>query len=185
MKNKNTFMAAVLVCGMIGIGSWLMAATPTTQSSEPVDLSAAQENLQRMLEQAPPITSPTLPMGEKPAALKKGSSKIVSPLLGGQVKSSTNHKLWPEGHYIADRRGRLVKSGDGWTFVFEADGKSMGDPPIKVLPNRWLEKMESDVAASHEALVFQVSGEVTVYHNENYLLLRKVLIERESSSNFR
>ena len=84
-----------------------------------------------------------------------------------------------------DRRGRLVKSGDAWTFVFEADGKSMADPPINVLPNRWLEKMESDVAASHEALIFQVSGEVTVYHNKNYLLLRKVLIERESSSNFR
>jgi hypothetical protein len=183
MKDKNIFMAAMLVCGMIGIGSWLMAATTTTQSSEPVDLSAAQENLQRMLEQSPPVTSPTLPAGEKPIASKKGS-RVVSPLLS-QVKSPTNHKLWPEGHYIADRRGRLVKSGDWWTFVFESDGKSLADPPIKVLPNRWLEKMESDVAASHEALVFQVSGEATVYHNENYLLLRKVLIERESTSNFR
>lgn len=184
MRDKNIMVAVLVVCGMIGVGSWLMAAPTTTQSSEPVDLSAAQENLQRMMEQSPPITSPTLPAGEKPASLKKGSTKIGTPLLG-QVKSSTNHKLWPEGHYIADRRGRLVKSGEGWRFVFEADGKSMGDPPIKVLPNRWLEKMESDVAASHEALVFQVSGEVTVYHNENYLLLRKVLIERESSSNFR
>jgi hypothetical protein len=185
MRNKNNVLALAAVCGMIGIGSWLMAATTTTQSSNTSDLSAAQENLQKMLEQTPPITAPTLPMGEKNIASPKGA-KMITPVVPGQAaQGATNHKLWPEGHYIADRRGRLVKSGDSWMFVFESDGKSLADPPINVLPNRWLEKMESDVAASHEALIFQVSGEVTVFHNANYLLLRKVLIERESTSNFR
>lgn len=182
MKDKKTILTTAMICGMIGVGSWLMAAT-TTQPGASDDLSAAQENLQKMLEQTPPITSPTLPRGSKPDKTMKTTGE--TPSLLQPSPSSTNRKLWPEGHYVVDRRGRLVKSGDAWTFVFEADGKSMADPPINVLPNRWLEKMESDVAASHEALIFQVSGEVTVYHNKNYLLLRKVLIERESSSNFR
>ena len=89
------------------------------------------------------------------------------------------HKLLPEGYYIADRRGRLIRGNVFWVFVFESDGKALADPPVKVLPNRWLEKMESDVVASSDPIIFRISGEITCYHGENFLLPRKVLVERE------
>ena len=53
------------------------------------------------------------------------------------------------------------------------------DPPIQPLQNRWLEKMEADSGAGTESMVFRVSGEVTEYRGKNYLLIRKVLIEKK------
>jgi hypothetical protein len=151
------------------------------------------EAMQRLIEQGPPITSPTVPGASARKADQPlpppsaGEAKFLAPppSLQSQSKSQIKHKLLPEGHYIADRRGRLICSSDYWLFVFESDGKVLADPPIKVLPNRWLEKMESDVAASHDPILFRISGEITTYRGQNFLLLRKVLIEREPMDNVR
>ncbi len=176
----------VLIGLIVGVGTWLMAQTASTTRPASEDLSAAQNTLQDMLEQGPPVTQQSLPAGEKTPKYLKTSKKYKSkfPAALTESKTSGRQKLLPEGHYIADRRGRLVStSGDCWLFVFESDGKAMADPPIKLLPNRWLEKMESDLSASHDDVIFLVSGEITCYHGQNYLLLRKVLIERDSTFN--
>jgi hypothetical protein len=178
----------VLAFVTAGIFTGLDAETTTKQSAKSSDdLAEAQQALQKILEQGPPVTAPTLPRGTTNQSTSKIQSppQVLSPAGGTPAKTISGQKLLPEGHYIADRRGRLVKGEAYWTFVFESDGKAMADPPVKILPNRWLEKMESDVTASHQAIVFQISGEVTTYHGENYLLLRKVLIERETSKNFK
>jgi hypothetical protein len=116
---------------------------------------------------------------------KTGKAKTVQPLTSmfKSAKTPSKQKLLPEGYYLANRRGRAVKTGGEWTFVFESDGKNLSDPPVRILPNRWLEKMESDMtSAGSGEMIFLVSGEVTVYHAQNYILLRKVLIERDVPS---
>ena len=192
MKNIAIIIAVVGACVLFT--GWLSAQNvgPTTQPANQ-DLAGAQQAMQRLMEQGPPITSPTVP-GAKTGtgvgdtkSLPAGQSRLLvpPPSIVPTARTAVRQKLLPEGHYLADRRGRLVSIGDNWMFVFEADGKALADPPIKLMPNRWLEKMESDVAASHETVVFRVSGEVTAYRGQNFLLLRKVLIEREPSDNLK
>jgi hypothetical protein len=167
-----------------------IANTATTTQPAKNDLDQAQSALQKLMEQSPPITAPSVPTGSgRPDRSGKiqPPPQVFSPATGSapQTRSGSGQKIYPEGFYIADRRGRLIKGKNYWTFVFESDGKALADPPIHILPNRWLEKMESDVTSDRNSIIFQVSGEVTIYHGENYLLLRKVLIERDSANNFK
>ncbi len=193
MKRYHLFCVMMFLAASTCLTGWLMAGpNPTTRPAPAEDIAGAQQAMQKLLEQGPPITSPTVPgtqTGDKkglPAPSKGEERFLASPAsIVPLSKSRIKHKLFPEGHYIADRRGRLICANDYWLFVFESDGKALADPPIKILPNRWLEKMESDVAASREALIFRVSGEVTTYRGQNFILLRKVLIEREPGDNLR
>jgi hypothetical protein len=180
----------ILVVVLVCVSSRLPAVGTTTQPAGQNDLDQAQQALQRLMEQSPPVTTPTVPTGtNKPDTNSRVQPppQVFSPLNKKvpQTKWFIGRKIYPEGYYIADRRGRLVKGKEYWTFVFESDGKALSDPPIRILPNRWLEKMESDLASEQNSLVFQVSGEITVYNGENYVLLRKVLIERDLSNNFK
>jgi hypothetical protein len=193
--NKEMNLCKLTGTAMLAMGlfiGWYQLPTAQTATTQPTknDLDQAQSALQKLMEQAPPITSPSLPTGDsKPENHSKVQPppQVFSPLKGNapQSRSANGQKIYPEGFYIADRRGRLIKGKTYWTFVFESDGIAMADPPIRILPNRWLEKMESDVTSDKNSIIFQVSGEVTIYHGENYLLLRKVLIERDSASNFK
>ncbi|MFA5864632.1 MAG: hypothetical protein WC975_08075 [Phycisphaerae bacterium] len=183
MKIYKTHITIMAVCIFVGLTTWLLAAGPTTKSTE--DISNAQQAMQKLLEQGPPITSPSVPAGssekEELSARPKGKTKHSRSAnsFGSPAKSQIKHKLLPEGHYVADRRGRLNSTNDYSVFIFESDGKILADPPVKVLPNRWLEKMETDVAAGHESIIFRISGEITTYRGQNFILLRKVLMERE------
>lgn len=190
MKKYRIFTLALIAATVVGLTGWLMAQpNPTTRPAPAQDIAGAQQAMQRLLEQGPPITLPSVPgaKGNKNSVPSKGAEKLLAapPSIVNQSKSQIKQKLLPEGHYVADRRGRLISSNDYWLFVFESDGKALADPPIKVLPNRWLEKMESDIAASREALIFRISGEITTYRGQNFILLRKVLIERDSGDNLR
>ncbi len=193
MKLYNLLYAAGFLAALTGLTGWLFASpNPTTRPAPAEDIAGAQKAMQKLLEQGPPITTPTVPGSgsgnkNKLPPPSRGEEKLlaVPPSIVSSSKSQIKHKLFPEGHYIADRRGRLISSNDFWLFVFESDGKALADPPIKILPNRWLEKMEADVAASRESLIFRISGEVTTYRGQNFILLRKVLIEREPGDNLR
>jgi hypothetical protein len=193
MREYKTFCLVMFLAAFVGFAGWLVASpSPTTRPAPADDVAGAQQAMQKLLEQGPPITSPSVPgarTGDKKglSSPSKGEEKFLAApaSIVPPSKSQIKHKLFPEGHYIADRRGRLICSNDYWLFVFESDGKALADPPIKVLPNRWLEKMESDIAASREAMIFRISGEVTTYRGQNFILLRKVLIEREPGDNLR
>ena len=88
-----------------------------------------------------------------------------------------------EGEYISDLSGRLVREGHWWTFEFESDAPQAPRPPMRLLPNQMLERIVRESEASPGAR-YIVSGEVTLYDFENYLLLRKVL-RRSSMGNLR
>ena len=87
-----------------------------------------------------------------------------------------------QGSFVVDRTGRLTRSGDGqqYEFTFDADGKSMKDPPVVILPNLKLMAMENAVSGSNRDLRFRITGMVTEYRGRNYVLLEKVVVVPES-----
>jgi hypothetical protein len=91
-----------------------------------------------------------------------------------------------EGTFIVNRVGRLTRSADGQQeeFAFDADNKTMRDPPVVILPNLKLMQMENAVAGSSRDLRFRVSGMVTEYKGRNYVLLDKVVVVPDLDQQF-
>lgn len=66
-----------------------------------------------------------------------------------------------------------------WVVRFEADN-TLIEGPIRILPCKLLEKVESIVGSNPKNyLRFRVSGDVYSYKGKYYLMLRKLLVERE------
>jgi len=171
--NRFLMLPIVLIASALVLtGTRQLTGVANAQATQPAQ--QPDQILHRLLQHAPPVTPPTVPgTRSEPAS--------VSPTLVRPAPTGPAAKLLPEGYYISDRRGRLVKQAGHWEFAFEADVSGRIDPPIRLLPNRWLEKMEADSAAATRSMAFRVSGEVTEYHGKNYLLVRKVLIEQDFS----
>ena len=91
-----------------------------------------------------------------------------------------------EGTDIVNRVGRLTRGADGqhWEFTFESDGRTMLDPPVIILPNLNLMKMESTVSGMSRDMRFRVTGEVTEYRGRNYILLRKFVVVSQAEKQF-
>jgi hypothetical protein len=69
-------------------------------------------------------------------------------------------------------------------FSFEADGETLRDPPLIVLPNLKLMAMENAVQASRRDLRFRITGMVTEYRGRNYILLEKVVVVPDTVQQF-
>lgn len=90
--------------------------------------------------------------------------------------------LLPERGLIVDRLGRIVPGEKWWTLVFENRGQQAAEKPIRLLPSRLLESAISLSRGGAQTAVFIVSGEVTTYEGNNYLLLRKVVLRRQAGN---
>jgi len=88
-------------------------------------------------------------------------------------------RLLPDGYRIVDRPGRLTRDGDIWLFSFESRSEGPPELPLRLLPNRLLEDMETVSAGGTNSTVFVVSGEVTEYRGRNYLLMQKMLVRTD------
>ncbi|MCO6439226.1 MAG: hypothetical protein J5J06_19210 [Phycisphaerae bacterium] len=84
--------------------------------------------------------------------------------------------LLPEGTRVVDRTGSLRQAGDWWAFVPASDDPPL--PPLRLLPNAMLEAAVRTLLYSNQDLVFALSGEITLFKNENYLLLRLAVRHR-------
>jgi len=85
------------------------------------------------------------------------------------------------GNFVTDRLVRVLPVGVGkWMKVsFESDN-TLQEPPIRLLPCRLLHEAEQLAKEKRfEKLRFRVSGEITQYKGRRYLLLRKLMPERE------
>lgn len=91
-------------------------------------------------------------------------------------------RLWPEDTRLANRVGRLVREPDSWTFAFESDSDEPADPPIRLLPNLALQRLEELSAEGTRSVVFTVSGDVTEYGPHNYLLVRRFSVRRDDGN---
>ena len=88
----------------------------------------------------------------------------------------------PPGSMIVDRVGRLVRddAAGWWTFRFESENSRLYEAPLRILPNRHLEAMETILEkTAAPGLRFLVTGEVTHYRQKRYLLIRKKLVKRQ------
>ncbi len=144
---------------------------PTTEpTTRPVAVDA-EKMLAQLLRAKPGTAKPLQPLPDEDQQVKPRRQKDVAP-------DAADLPLKREGDVISSRVGRLQKAereGD-WEFAFESDGKTLRDPPMTLVPNRNLARMETAVKKSGMDLRFRLTGVVTQYHGQNYLLVEKAEI---------
>jgi hypothetical protein len=86
-----------------------------------------------------------------------------------------------KGSMIVDRVVRIQpESKDGWWDVLFQGDNTLREPPIRLLPSALLEEAEKEVSAAPGGRIkFRVSGELAEYKGRRYLLLRKLLVEKD------
>jgi len=149
--------------------------TPTT---EPTDAATAQpaaaplpeDVIEQLLNQRP--TSPAIEPTQVLADDDLSASDVQpDPRVIGTAPGLAPSQLRREGEFIIGRRGRLTpQSGGRVQFRFEADDQQSPEAPMLMLPCRLLETMEKLAEQRGEGLVFILSGQVFVYHGENWVL---------------
>lgn len=146
------------------------SASSTAPARGPTRVLSAEEMLARMLK----LTdngSRSLPGVSDTHAIDKTSGS------GAVAPAAPAVNVLREGTFLVDRVGRLTKSPDGSRseFTFEADGRTMLDPPVIVLPSVKLVTMEESVKGSNRDLKFRMTGVVTEYKGRNYVLPERVV----------
>ncbi len=127
-----------------------------------------QEEVLRAFEQDRPKNEPLTPV----------DVSLATP--GGKEDPAAKRPRarYPDGYMLTDRAGRISRDGQWYTFSFESTSAAFEEPPVKLLPNLMLERAAFEIQGSPN-LVFVVSGEITDFNGENYLLLRKLLRRRD------
>mgnify|MGYP007109721700 CR=1 FL=1 len=112
-----------------------------------------------------------------PAALKKKIKPAIA-ASGVRVRKPIKAKA---GRVIADRLIRLLppsKQCRWYKVAFKGDN-TLREPPMRVLPNRQLERMRAlSKDGEKPGVLFYISGEVHQYHGENYILIRSAVKKR-------
>lgn len=146
---------------------------PSSDSPPPPPAEPRPEDIIKQLLESRPRRAIALP--DQPAAPQVEHK----PLIPGAQADTGAELLWPEETIISDRPGRVVPTDQWWTFAFEDRGQQPTRKPIRLLPNRMLENAIALTGDTSRGVVLIVSGEVTEYRGNNYLLLRKVLVRRD------
>lgn len=110
----------------------------------------------------------------------KTAQKVQLP--AGNAIAPPSERLLPDGSRLVDRPGRLTRDGDHFVYSFESRSEGATERPIRLLPNRLLEDMEMYSENGLKPIVFIVSGEVTEYHGQNYLLIQKLLVRPDTGN---
>jgi hypothetical protein len=173
---------SALLAAIAGASSALAAPAtmPATQPSTNPRGQSSDQMLNNLLRPPPGGQArPLQPMPEPAQADRTSGPGAVRP-------AAPAVPTLREGTLILDRPGRMTRTPDGSQaeFIFEADGKTMRDPPMIILPNIQLMAMENAVTGANRDLRFRVSGTVTEYKGRNYLLLMKVLVVPDITQQF-
>ena len=100
------------------------------------------------------------------------------------VVKPRNHKpappkkipLPPEGSKLVDRLCRITVDPSGWVLArFPYEKTRKPERPRWTLPNDTLEAMEA-LVAKNPKVMFRISGEMTIYENNSFILIRRVAI---------
>jgi hypothetical protein len=157
-----------------------VANPPATQPATDATATApsAEQLMNQMLKPPPTTAKPLQPKVDAPTFNKSTGA-------GGVIKTPPT-ALLREGTFIFDRVGRLTHNADGTQaeFTFQADSKTLADPPVIILPNLKLMTMEDLVKAQNRDMLFRVTGMVTEYRGRNYLLLEKISVPNEAFTQF-
>lgn len=100
------------------------------------------------------------------------SSTTVVRRDAGASDANAQGSLAAEGTMLTSRRGRLSRVGlmNELAFTFDNDPNSPALMPMRLLPCRLLQSLESLAGSRGDSLVLRVSGRVTVFEGNNYLL---------------
>ncbi|NQU74795.1 MAG: hypothetical protein HQ546_00605 [Planctomycetes bacterium] len=189
MKTKKVLTVAIGLASILVSLSLLAADAPasapdgpasmpaSTGNEAPAGSEAAADAVIQALLRSRVVKEPVLPTSAT-APAGEGDSEAPKALFQPLPK--------PPGSMIFNRLGRLVKdeASGWWTFRFESEKNLLYEPPMRVLPNRLLEEMETILEKNSIAptVRFLVSGEVTHYRGNQYLLIRRKLVKREMGS---
>ena len=102
----------------------------------------------------------------------------------GRIADFSSPSVRPDGSAFAQRPGRLMRDDKWWRFSFETEHSGAEEPTIKLLPGRGLELMIQSAEETRDGLVLLVSGELTQFRGQNYLLPRGV-VRRTGMDNLR
>jgi hypothetical protein len=140
---------------------------PAPPTDQPPGQPTAEEVL-RAFEQDRPKNEPLTPV----------DVSLATP--GGKEDPAAKRPRarYPDGYMLTERAGRITRDGQWYIFSFESSSTAFEEPPVKLLPNLMLERAAFEIQGSPN-LVFVVSGEITDFNGENYLLLRKLLRRRD------
>jgi hypothetical protein len=107
-------------------------------------------------------------------------STVQRPLTPGPGGEPSAEQVQAEETMVIEQPGRVVPSDEKWwTFSYEDKGHQATRRPVRLLPNRMLENAIALTGDESMGVVLIVSGELTEYRGTNYLLLRKVLAQRD------
>src|SRR5881394_3512287 len=161
-----------IIALVLMIGGTALAQT-TRPTTRPMEAPSPDMMLRQLLSPARPSAKPLEPV-QYPQE-DTTSKNAVAPKV-------ENQNLVREGSYIIRRVGRLTRTAEGqFEFTYEADGYSLKDPPMIILPNLKLTQMETAVKTNSRDLKFLVSGMVTEYNGRNYILLEEVLVQQDDT----
>lgn len=100
------------------------------------------------------------------------------------AESATGRVLIPDGTPLTRRPGRIVPDHTGWVFTPESDHPDHPEASLTLLPCAHTERMIDIYQRDDAGLVFIVSGEITQYRGDNYLL-PSMAVQRVGYTNFR
>src|SRR5437762_5791613 len=166
---KRIAFAVTCLLGFVGS----LPAGPTTRPATRPTTLPADQMLTRLLRPGGATAQP-LERVQYPPGLDQTTGKPAA-------QNISINALIREGDYVPDRVGRLNKTPDGqFEFTFDSDGKNLQDPPMIILPNLALNRMESAMTGASRDLKFRISGQVTEYKGRNYILIDKVVVPPET-----
>lgn len=191
-KNKKIWvLVMILIVAGLGAGGQLLRANDDEASGEGAKDQIKKEEVQEGVkeedkEPSPPKTQEQIlqelleEKSPEPMIITNELSEEVTVQPVASVDPKTKRPLMVrEGKMVINRMGRLGKGAKGaMLFVYESDATALNEPPLILLPCLKLEEMEQITAKKPHAK-FTVSGEITVYHGKGYLLLRKVMANRD------
>ncbi len=159
--NHSTVLLVVAFTGGLLLGPQTAAGQQTNRRPDP-------ETVESELEQNRPKAAPIAPSSPAPGP------PASDPL--DRFRADDRELLWPEDFLLAGRRGRIRQNGKWWEFVFAPAQEGGADMPVKVLPNSKLRQMVTYARTTNEAAEFGITGPVTEYRGENYVLVGDVTI---------
>jgi len=156
-------------------------ATPPAPATQPAAATApsAANVLENLLKEKPGsgVSSGNTAVPPPPG----GVTSTAVPALPNVTPAASSTSRVREGQFIWQRTGRLAKDEKtgNWYFAFDADGNNMQDPPMQLIPSKFLMALEDATANGTQALRFKVSGQVTEYRGKNYLWVQQMEILRD------
>ena len=131
------------------------------------------------------VTTVSLSMADSPTsqpAIKditpgpgSGVAAVAPAAVYAGVAQAAPARTLRERSRLLDRRGIVVRGANRLQFLCDD-----GAPPMTLLENRLLERIEQVLRHADRSPKLQVSGVVTEYHRRNYLLLTRVYVDTQT-----